>query len=242
MKLMAWIYKSMKFSKIIKIKPAIMSLEEFKEFVDYVIKIIERDAGSEYCNGKPEFCFSIQDDTSFKFGEAEEFISSLSKNLENLKKVSILYFGQEVRINFNFYNWNFASNFEIVIETLKHERLLKIQKDMNDFFAERSWNFFADKFLLLFGFVFIMGIFIFLKDFLRQFSKIELYLYTLPIFIFLAVLSMYVPKYYPALVLKKEKKISGRIFKKDLWFFVFVIILPLLINLLSEFIKYVSNK
>jgi hypothetical protein len=232
-----------------KIKAAVVALSDIEKFADILIKISEEESKNLAYKMDPQFEIEYKNGRTYKFITKEEFIEQLKSELLDIKKLELYFKGKQNEIWF-YYSID-SSQLYLEIKSNQKESLLNYEEDIKKLFKKDSWNWVVHKLpFLIASFIFSFLIFlILLSPFLEKplypipiklnLSKLNLSLFFLGSLLGSIFSLMFKPldkilELYPLLVIIIENDSSGRIFKKDLWKIIIVIItlitIPILIN------------
>jgi hypothetical protein len=241
----------MKFSSKLKIKAAGVTLSEIEKFVDILIKTSEEESKNLNYKIDPQFKIEYKNGRIYKFTTKNEFIEQLkSESLKDIKELELYFGGKQNEIWFH-YSIN-STQLYLEIKSNQKKSLLSYEEDIKKLFKKNSWNwvihklphYLASSLLSLFIFLILLSLFseksLFSIKIELNFSLLLLlavFLGNLLGIIFGQVFNKSLDKIlelYPLLVIIGENDSSGRIFKKDLWKIIIVIItliiIPILIN------------
>lgn len=210
-----------------------MNLNELITLANYVYEIYKKESKKNDYLGKPEFGIQANGE-SFRFDTIEDFKKTLMLNIvKKIQEITVSYYGRETRFNFSFHNWGWTTNLRVEIASNDRSKFLEVQDEIKQYFSNQTWNFIADKIIMALGIVLLMGLVLLFKSFLQ---KIDKALILLPIYLFLTLWiyeGRYFSSIYPSLVLSHNGKRSGRIFKKDVWLFIVLIVWSIIGDKLS---------
>jgi len=225
----------MKFSRDLKIKSVVIKLGQLDILVDKLIEWTKDDWVSLEWQ-RPKFELENFQGETFSFDNKSEFVNCIKVNFKNTKELQLSYYGENVGFRLRFDNSGFLTSLYVSVEANDRSKMLLIKDEIEKSLSIQSWNFLADKLIPLALIAFFIGTVIILKE---KFRLIDKNILTLIFYVILGVafwLNFKLPRYYPALVIECSEGKSGRVFKKDLWLVVILVILPFFINALNNFL------
>ncbi|MFA5966892.1 MAG: hypothetical protein WC805_00025 [Patescibacteria group bacterium] len=222
----------------------VITLDDLKEVLRQVDLIVSEDNHNETYKKEPDFEVECNDGIKYESNTADNFIKQISLQLNNIKSVSLSYWGHDFKVRIWFYRFDSPVDFEI--KASSEGKVLLFQKDItqvlqksksfNDLIYAWKYHFFYLVLMVALVDTYTLNV---LSGFFSQeiiAGSISLKLSTivnnLTPFIWLLFINL-IPKFYPSLVIKniKTKEASGRVLKDDIKWFIgglLFVLLPLL--------------
>ena len=223
----------MKYSKDLKIKSVVININQLEALSDKLLELTKDDWGDLEWR-RPKFEFENFQGETFAPENKDELIDIIKDNLQNISQLGMNYYGENVGFIFRFNNYGFSSNIYVTVESNDRSKMLLMKDEIERYLSNKSWNFLADKIIPLS----LVAIFIgFIFVFKPIFKSLDEDIFKLITYLVLGIafwLSFGISKHYPALVIEHDQEKSGRVFKKDVWLVVVLVILPLIINMVSN--------
>lgn len=243
----------MKVSIEPRIKPAVVTLSNIKKLCNILNRMAEEEYKKatyekkypQFYNRKcPQFTLRNRDGRTYEFNDVEAFIEHLSSNLSNVELINLSFWSEGIEFIFRYNRTLSFSDIDLRIKANDKSLLLNYEDDIIGIFSEKSWNWIPNNGAIAFVFSYILT-FCFLTilakflpqtiNFIKNIPSILLGL--APAIIFVPNLFV-APKIYPSLVIINEGKLSGRVFKYDLWKLIVgiitIVIIPIFIGILTR--------
>ncbi len=168
-----------------------------------------------------------KDKKGFQTGNPIQFSENLDLE-ETIKNLTVRYYGHNLEFTLAFLG--FANYFSV--NSNQKPTLLKLCDDVSTASKNNSWNWLLSSAwtMMLFGLCVYILVTLALFNLITNFSNLDKDLYSPIIFAISALSAMFslnISKLYPRLVIFDGQQSSGRILKKDWWFFLFSIFIPI---------------
>jgi len=139
---------NMKYSKDLKIKSAIININQLEVLVSKLLELTEDDwKDSEW--RRPKFEFENFQGETLNLEDKDEFIDVIKDNIKNIAQLGVNYYGENFGFRFRFNNYRFSSNIYVTVESNDKFKMLLMKDEVEKYLSNKSWNFLADKIILL---------------------------------------------------------------------------------------------
>jgi len=215
----------MEYSKALRIKASVCDAGKISELVDFVYDHYKKTSDKF---SKPDFKIERKTGEIVNY-PLKEFKKALSQ-VYSFRGLNISFWSKQMRIDIKTYGW--SNEINVDLSSSSEGDLMQTEKYIKEIFAGKSWNSYSNSFFYFFYFILSIS----LLFVITVKMKLDIDMFKLLFYLSLIPLLFLIDKFkytYPGLVLINNNNKSGRILKKDLWFFLVTLVIPVLINKLT---------
>lgn len=219
----------MKISKTIRRKSILFNLSNLQELIDHINSITEKEGeNNQICRKRISFSITLSKNDEYTFDDPDEFKEFIKKKFRDIKGMNIRFYGQTIEFQIDFFPLVY-----IRLSSNDNSQLLSVVNEFESFFRETTWNNWSSSIIFIAWLVFVT---IIAYMFREKFDLVDVYALNFLLMMPAALWNAFVNSFvYPSFVIRDGAVASARIFKNDLALILFLVFIPIILNILSSF-------